>query len=256
MKLTLDTQAGTLTLEDQRGVDMMSLYSDRAFKLLSEQWLCVGWVQKHAQSYAWFDRPLRRLPEDALRLQEAICRVQPTLIVEVGVKEGGGLLFDASVAAGAGLSTRLIGVEDGIEKDVRKALTKHPLGERLTLIDGAPTAKSTLAEVKDEIKKGDRVMVVLDADHEAEMVLELLRAYSKFVSKGGYLVSTGGLRAQLAGLPRAGSDWATNNPAAANEIFASENNKFEIETPAAPFNDGTLDFAVSEWSKCWLRRVR
>ncbi len=255
MKLTLNTKAGTLTVEDASGVDMISLYSDRAFQILSEQWVNIGWVQKHCYTFSWLGRPIIQLPDDMIRIQEVIYRVQPTLIIETGVAHGGSLIYYASIAKAADLPTRVVGVDIEIRPHNRAAIEAHPLFDRITLVEGGSTDEATLAEVGELVRPDDRVMVILDSDHSRDHVLGELRAYARWVSKGSYIVSTDGVMRQLAGLPRTGTDWAENNPVAANEIFVAENADFVIEEPEWPFNESSLDFRVTHWPKCWLRRV-
>ncbi|MCI4663224.1 MAG: cephalosporin hydroxylase family protein [Neomegalonema sp.] len=255
MKLTLDTDAGTLCVEDANGVDMMSLYSDRAFKVLSKQWVNVGWVQKHCYTFSWMGRPIIQLPDDMIRIQEMICRLKPDVIIETGVAHGGSLIYYASIAKAMDLPTRIVGVDIEIRPHNREAIEAHPLFDRITLIEGGSTEKSTLTQVGKHVKKKDTVLVILDSDHSRDHVLAELRAYSKWVSRDSYIVSTDGVMQQLARLPRAGADWDENNPVAANEIFVEENPDFVIEEPEWPFNESTLDFRVTHWPKCWLRRI-
>ncbi len=68
MKLTIDTTAGTLVREDAGAVESMPLYSDRAFDLISEQWLRVGWNQRYSYTFSWMGGPFIQLPEDIVRI--------------------------------------------------------------------------------------------------------------------------------------------------------------------------------------------
>ena len=255
MKLTLDTDARTLSVEGPDGAETLDLYSDRAFEILSHQWVNVGWVQKHCYSFSWLGRPIIQLPDDMIRIQEMIYAVKPSLIIETGVAHGGSLIYYASVAKAADLPTRIVGVDIEIRPHNRAAIEAHTLFDRITLIEGGSTEIATLAEVEEQIRPDDRVMVILDSNHSRDHVLAELRAYSKWVTVGSYVVSTDGVMQQLAGLPRTGEDWSENNPVRANELFVAENPNFVIEEPAWPFNESTLDFRVTHWPKCWLRRV-
>ena len=85
MKITLDTEARTVVREDAAGREEVPLFSDRAFEILSREWVRVGWNQKYSYTFSWFGRPIIQLPEDMVRTQEVIHRVQPDVIIETGV---------------------------------------------------------------------------------------------------------------------------------------------------------------------------
>ena len=71
MKITIDTDAKTLTvLNGSHAEETLPLYSDRAFELISQQWLKVGWNQKYPYAVSWFGRPIIQIPEDMSRTQE------------------------------------------------------------------------------------------------------------------------------------------------------------------------------------------
>ena len=97
MRLTIDTEAKTLTVEAPDERLELDLYSKRAFELISQQWLKVGWNQKYPYTFSWMGRPIIQIPEDMIRMQEAIYHVKPDVIVETGVAHGGSLIFYASL---------------------------------------------------------------------------------------------------------------------------------------------------------------
>ena len=82
MKLTIDTEQKTLVCETATGREQLPLYSDRAFDLLAEQGVKVGWNQRYPYTFSWFGRPIIQLPEDMVRTQEVIYRVKPDVILE------------------------------------------------------------------------------------------------------------------------------------------------------------------------------
>src|SRR5450432_3052455 len=97
MKITIDTDMNSLLVEDQQQQQTLALYSDEAFAVLSRQWLKVGWNQKYSYAFTWLGRPVIQLPEDLLRIQEAIFQIQPDIIFETGVAHGGSLIFYATL---------------------------------------------------------------------------------------------------------------------------------------------------------------
>jgi len=109
MKLIVDTEAKTLTEEEEGHVRQFDLYSKEAFERLSRQWVRVGWNQKYPYTFSWMGRPIIQLPEDMIRTQEVIYRVKPDVIVETGVAHGGSLIFYASLFKAMGKG-RVIGI--------------------------------------------------------------------------------------------------------------------------------------------------
>jgi cephalosporin hydroxylase len=60
--------------------------------------------------------------------------------------------------------------------------------DRITYLLGSSTSEKIIESIKENIKPGENVMVVLDSDHQKDHVLNELRLYSKFVTPGDYLV--------------------------------------------------------------------
>ena len=58
MKLILDTDANTLTLDDAGQSRTLSLYSKEAFEAISRHWVRVGWNQKYQYTFSWMGRPV------------------------------------------------------------------------------------------------------------------------------------------------------------------------------------------------------
>ena len=90
MRIAIDTEEKALACESTAGREQMSLYSDRAFEILSHQWTKVGWSRKYSYTFTCLGRPLIQLPEDILRIQEIIWSVKPDVVVETGVAQVGG----------------------------------------------------------------------------------------------------------------------------------------------------------------------
>ena len=59
----------------------------------------------------------------------------------------------------------------------------------------------------------------------------------------------------VVGVPRAGENWATDNPANAAEDFAVAQPEFVIEQPAWPFSEATLKRNVTHYPSAWLKRA-
>lgn len=254
MKLTVDTDNNKLILDEQGTVRELGLYTDQAFELLSREWVRLGWNQKYPYTFSWMGRPVIQLPEDMLRIQEAIYRVKPDVIVETGIAHGGSLIYYASLFKAMGKG-RVIGVDIEIRPHNRKAIEEHELFSYLTLIEGSSIAEEVVAQVKGLIKPGETVLVILDSNHSYAHVSEELRLYSGLVSLDSYIVSTDGVMRDLTDVPRGNPQWLEDNPSQAALDFAGSHPDFVIEQPAWPFNESSLSQNITHWPNAWLKRI-
>ena len=255
MKLIIDTSARTLRHEDGDSVSEVPLYSTEAFELLSREWLRVGWNQKYPYTFSWFGRPIIQLPEDMIRVQEAIYRVKPDVLIETGVAHGGSLIYYASMFEAMGKG-RVIGVDIEIRPHNRKAIETHELFDRITLIEGSSVEKSVVQAVKKQIEPGESVFVILDSNHTKTHVAAELEAYCDVVTSGSYIVATDGSMRDLHDVPRGRPEWQHDNPSAAAEEFARRHPEFVLEQPVWPFNESELSKNITHWPNAYLRRLR
>src|SRR5688500_15928287 len=156
MKITIDTE-GQSIYSEQNG-ETVPLYSTEGFVIISKLWLKVGWNEKHVYTFSWMGRPVIQLPEDMIRVQEAIFQVKPTVIVETGVAHGGSLVFSASLLKTMGVEGRVIGVDIEIRPHNRRAIEEHFLFPYITLIEGSSTAPEIVKQVKDLVAPEDKVL--------------------------------------------------------------------------------------------------
>lgn len=254
MRLVIDTDAKTVTAETPAGTTSHPLDSPEAFRLISKEWLAVGWTQKYSYGFTWLGRPLIQLPEDVLRIQEVIHRVKPDVIVETGVAHGGSLIFYASLCKATGRG-RVVGVDIEIRPHNRRAIEEHPLAEYITLVQGSSTDPGVLGCVESLIQPGETVLVILDSNHSKGHVLAELEAYAPLVTPGSYIVATDGIMADVAGRPGAHPEWVWDNPQDAARAFAERNAAFTLENPPHLFNEGTISDPVTYWPGAYLRRA-
>lgn len=254
MKLILDTEAKTLTMDGAGQTQVLDLYSKAAFEAISREWVRVGWNQKYQYTFSWMGRPVIQLPEDMIRMQEAIFQIKPDVIIETGVAHGGSLIFYSSVCK-AMEKGRVIGIDIEIRSHNRAAIEAHPLNDRITLIEGSSTAPEIVTQVKSLVKPGETVLVILDSNHTYAHVADELEAYADLVTPGSYIVATDGIMYDLADVPRGQPEWATDNPTWAARDFAAKHPEFVIEQPAWPFNESELDQNITHWPEAWLKRV-
>jgi cephalosporin hydroxylase len=252
--ITIDEQSRTLTLGSG---EQLPLYSEESFRVLSRLWVKVGWSLKYTYGFTWLGRPIIQLPEDLVRVQEAIYRVRPAVIVETGVAHGGSLIYYASLLTAMG-GGRVVGVDIEIRPHNREALEAHELSDRITLLEGDAVADDTVARVKAEVAGADGVLVILDSNHSFAHVRRELDAYAPLVTPGSYVVVTDGVMEELHDVPGGGGEaWRRDNPKAAALDFLETNPEFELEEPPRqPFNEGRIEWSVTHWPAAYLRRTR
>ncbi len=253
MKLQIDTDANVLRCDVNGEITDINLYSDEAFKILSQLWLKVGWNQKYGYSFSWFGRPIIQLPEDIIRIQEVIYRVKPDVIIETGVAHGGSLIFYASLCKAMGRG-RIVGVDIEIRPSNRAAIEAHELASYISLIIGSSTDPAIIGQIQSLIKPTESVLVILDSNHTKQHVANELVAYTPLVTPNSYIVATDGIMRDLYDTPRGEPGWKQDNPAAAALEFAQSNPEFVLEQPIWPFNESTLNENLTHWPSAWLGR--
>lgn len=253
MKLTIDTDSNTLVEERDGATRTYDLFSREAFEVLSREWVRVGWNQKYPYTFSWFGRPIIQLPEDIIRMQEVIHRVQPEVIIETGVAHGGSLVFYASLCKAMGRG-RVVGIDVDIRQHNREALEAHPLFPFIELIEGSSTDPDVVSRVHGLVAEGESALVILDSNHSKQHVARELECYCDLVTPGSYIVATDGVMEDLSDVPRGHPDWIHDNPAEAARDFARTHPEFVLEQPPWPFNESDLRANVTHWPSAWLRR--
>ena len=251
MKIIIDSEKKTLIQETNGKRRELDLYSKEAFELISQQWLKVGWNQKYTYTFSWMGRPVIQLPEDMIRMQEVLYRLQPDVIIETGVAHGGSLIFSASLCKAIGKG-RVIGIDIEIRPRNRKAIESHELFPYITLIEGSSTDSKTVDQVKALVQPQETTIVILDSNHSKQHVHDELTAYKDLVTPGSYMVATDGIMHDLHDVPRGETGWAYDNPKTAAEEFARNHPDFILEDPSWPFNESELKKNITHWPSAWL----
>lgn len=254
MKLSIDTVAKTLTVNDDGRELTLPLYSDEAFSYISDQWVKVGWNQKYVYTFSWMGRPIIQLPEDIVRIQEVIYRVKPDVVIETGVAHGGSLIFYASLFKAMGKG-RAIGIDVEIRPHNRNAIEAHEMKPLITLIEGSSVDPAIVSQVKALIKAEERCLVILDSNHTRAHVAAELEAYHDLVAKDSYIIATDGSMKDLYDVPRGVPSWKTDNPSEAAKDFLKSHPDFVLEQPAWPFNESTWTRNLTHWPDAFLRRI-
>ncbi|MDA9733457.1 cephalosporin hydroxylase family protein [Candidatus Pelagibacter sp.] len=231
--------------------------SSKGFKLLSDLWLRSGWDTKHVYSFSWLGRPIIQLPEDIIRLQEVIFKLQPNLIIETGVAHGGGLVFYANVMSSY-CKPKVIGVDIEIRKHNFKKIKRHKYSKYISLIEGSSIDPKVIKKIDKMISKKDKVLIILDSNHTKSHVLSELKIYSKYVSKGSYIIACDGIMKYLKNAPRTKKDWPQNNPVNAIKEFLRFNKTFKLEDPKFEFNESHLSekHKITYWPMAYLKRYK
>jgi cephalosporin hydroxylase len=251
-RLTLDLGTRLAYLDD---LGPIPLEDPRVFEAIAEVYTRSGWGARYSYGFAWFGRPVIQLPEDLVRLQEAVYALQPDVVIETGIAHGGSLVFYASLLRAIGHG-RVIGIDVEIRPHNRQALEEHPLRSLFTLVEGSSLAAETVARVRGLVQPGERVFLVLDSAHGRDHVLAELEAYSGLLTVGDYIAVADGIMRDVVGLPRSQPDWDANNPASAVATFLQNHPEFERGTPPRPFDETSgLPDVVTYYRSGWLRRI-
>ena len=128
-------------------------------------------------------------------------------------------------------------------------LVGHQLAAVQDAVDrhSAALAEAAILDAKRDIPLP---LTTRDLGHQTVTTQRLLAAL------GYYKGAVDGLMGPLQGAPRTKPDWDWNNPTAAAEEFASRDERFEIDEPAFPFNEGMISDRVTYWPNALLKRVK
>jgi len=252
MRITIDTEAQVLQLTDGGEATEYSLFSPEAFRLLSRQWMALGWNLGHWGTFSWMGRQLLQLPDDVLRLAELFWKLLPEVIVETGVYDGGSTLLFASLCRLYGVG-RVISVEREFRPGVREAI-QQAAGDHVILIEGDSASPETATQVRRNIRPAERVCVFLDSAHGAQHVAAELRLLGPLVSQGCYLIVADSICPDLAHTPQGESTWSGDHPGKAVDEFLDRHPEFSRERPPALFPVGYDFTELSYFPSTWLWR--
>ena len=128
----------------------------------------------------WQGVPVQKNPLDLWIYQEIIAESKPDIIIECGSGEGGTSLFLAHMC-------EIInnGMIITIDIENKHGQLHH---NRIKFLLGSSTADQTVKQVKELIRKDDKVLVILDSEHNKDHVLKEMNIYSKLVTSESYLI--------------------------------------------------------------------
>lgn len=169
----------------------------------------------------WLNVPMWKLPQDALVIQELICKIRPDILIETGTGHGGSSVFYASIME---LLNRgnVITVDISNEKDFYQCLSINVLNRIIPLV-GNSTDQEIIENIS-KLCKTNHNMVILDSWHSYTHVLQEMRLYNSFVSVGSYMIIED---THVSGHP---VEWEYGKgPYEAVEDFLKENDNFIID---------------------------
>ena len=160
-------------------------------------------IPKYSYNFRSMGLPIIQYPQDMVAMQEIIWEVRPDLIVETGIAHGGSLIANASMltvieyanAVENGKivdpqhpNSRVLGIDIDIREHNRRAISSHPLSNRIDMIQGSSTDLDIIEKVKEIASNYCKVLVCLDSNHTQQHVLAELEAYAPLTSKGSYCI--------------------------------------------------------------------
>ena len=215
---------------DKRNLKFINLMSnDKDFQKLSRKWFDKAYSYEYLYHFRWLGRPIIQFPNDLIILQELIWEIKPEIIIETGIARGGSLIFYASMLQLIGKG-KVIGIDIDIRKHNKKEIKKHPMFKRIKMIEGSSIEVETIKEVSKFTKTKKNIMVILDSNHTHEHVLKELELYSKFVSKGSYLIVFDTMIDDMPNSMFKNRPWGKkNNPKTAVVEFLKKNQRFVMD---------------------------
>jgi cephalosporin hydroxylase len=199
-------------------------------KEVSNEFIIKSASNKYSYNFSWMGRPIIAFPQDMIAMQELIWEVQPDLIIETGVAHGGSIVYYASLLELIGKDGLVLGIDIDIRKHNRDLIEEHPMSKRIKLIEGSSLDQKVVDQVKTIASGKKKIMVCLDSNHTHEHVLEELKRYSPFVTKGSYCVTFDTIVEDMPEDFFPNRPWGKgNNPKTAVWEFLKDNNDFEVD---------------------------
>ena len=211
--------------------------NDPEFSRQTSIWLQRAMEHRYSYHFEWLGRPIIQFPQDIVAVQELVSRVQPDLIIETGIAHGGSLILYASLVelnalCGGPQDAQVVGIDIDIRGHNREAIEEHPLGRRITMIEGSSTDQVVVERVHRTAEKRQSVLVCLDSDHRHEHVLAELNAYAPLVTVGSYCVVFDTIIEDLSEdyLELTGRNWRPgDSPGSAIADFLAKDSRFIVD---------------------------
>lgn len=169
---------------DHKGLKITghSLHPDIPEQVISDLFHYLWYVENIStkKMVHWFGKKLIKNPFDLWIYQEIFNEVKPDLVIETGTYHGGSALYFASLLD-------ILGKGTVITIDVEK-FQEQPKHDRIQYLTGSSIDQKIIETVEKWVKVRGSVLVMLDSLHWADHVLKELNIYSKYVTKGSYII--------------------------------------------------------------------
>ena len=207
-------------------------------KKIANEFMLASTKPKYSYNFSWMGRPIIQYPQDMIAMQEIVWEVKPDLIIETGIAHGGSLIFTASMLEllsicegdSEGIKRMVLGIDIDIREKNRIAIEKHPMSNRIQMIQGSSIDCEIVEEVKQIASKFNKVLVCLDSNHTEDHVLKELQAYSGLVTPESYCVVFDTIIEDFPEDTYPDRSWGPgNSPKSAVKKFLEANNNFIVD---------------------------
>lgn len=230
--------------------------NNQTLKRGAREFLLPSLEARYSYNFSWMGRPIIQYPQDMVAMQEIVWTVQPDLIIETGVAHGGSLIFYASLlelnsACGGPGNAEVLGLDIDIRNHNRAAIEAHPMGRRISMIQGSSIAPEIVRQVQSKAAGRPRVLVCLDSNHTHDHVLAELEAYAPLTTVGSYCVVFDTIVEEMPAEMLSDRPWGPgNNPKTAVREYLQRHSEFQIDDRI----DSKLLISVAPGG--YLRRTR
>src|SRR5256886_7004626 len=127
----------------QSRADASRMARDRALRGLATQTSVSADRYNFTYLWRWLGLPIIQTPDNILVLQEIVWECRPQVIVETGFARGGSAILYSSILSLIGEGA-VVSVDIDVREHNRRAVAEHPLGQRVSLVQGSSTDGDTL----------------------------------------------------------------------------------------------------------------
>lgn len=149
----------------------------------------------YSYNFEWLGFKIIQFPEDIINFQQIIFTEKPSCIIETGLAHGGSAILAASLLnlvhtlnIYSNLTPKVHCIELDVIQKTREAIERHHFSSIINIYEGSSVDKKTYKNVVDNLRKGEKPLIILDSCHTTEHVLEELKLYSKLTPRGSSLI--------------------------------------------------------------------
>ena len=197
---------------------------------------------------SWLGIQTQQDPSDAFLIQTLLWEIKPDLIIDLGTNAGGSAIFFASIMNYYNPNGKVVSIDTKNYTINWKSYCKQcttpdvlPLWKQyVTFYLGSTLDPKILDNVEKHVNKAKSVFISHDSSHTGSHIYADLKAYSKFVTNGSYIL------VQDTKLDRFRQTYSINYYI---DKFISENDKFIID------RDVEKMFYLTHHARGYLKRI-